>query len=176
MGKRVDNWEELRSLYVVHGKTARQIAVLAGISNSTVSMRARREDWDGQRLAYKSSVAQRGYEMAAATSANENQMIVSESVLIARAYLRTFAQSLKDGTVKTNAKDALEFMKFLSEQMGIKAGKESNGPRVIEGTATPVEDRSEFLRRLVEIARTRVASPGGLGGAAVDGPERARQN
>ena len=176
MAGRIENWDELRALYVVHGKSHREIAKLAGCSNSSISSRAKRDDWEGQRLAYQSSVAQRGYEMAAITKANEGVQIVDESVVVARAYLRVFAQSIRDGTVKTNARDALEFMKFLVEQAGPKGDSQHSDPKVIDGSASPVEGREDLLRRLLDIARTRVAAPGGLGGAAVDDPKRTLPN
>lgn len=177
MAGRLENWEELRALYVIHGKSHREIAQMAGCSNSTVSMRAKREDWEGQRVAYKSSIAQRGYENAAAVVANENAAALRENILISRAYLRVFTQALKDGTIKPNAKDALDMMRFLTEQLAPLANEGTgDGPKIIEGTAVPGGTGSDFLRRLAEVARSRVAAPGGLGGDAVGDPPTTRTN
>jgi len=164
---RVDNWSELERLFVVEGKTAREVARIAGISNSTVSARAKREDWEGRKIAYKARLAQRGYEMTADTVAHEQHEVKRESILVARAYIRTFAQQLAEKKIATNAKDTLEFIRFLSMEMDPSKGEGlKDGPKVIEGTSTPTAGGSgeDFLRRIVEVARTRVAAPGGLGG------------
>lgn len=178
MAAKIENWEELRALYVIHNKSHREIAHMAGCSNSTISVRARKEDWDGQRMAYRASIAQRGYENAAAVVANENAGILRENILLARAYLRLTAQAMKDGTIKPNAKDALEMMRYLTEQLAPLANEGTgDGPRIIEGSAVSVGGAgSDFLRRLVEVARTRVAPPGGLGGDAVGDPPATRTN
>ena len=91
MVTRVDNWSELERLFVVEGMTARKIAATAGISNSTVSARAKREDWEGRRIAYKARLAQRGYEASADAVAHQQVEVRQESILVARAYIRTFA-------------------------------------------------------------------------------------
>jgi len=165
---RVDNWSELERLFVVEGMTARKIATFAGISNSTVSARAKREDWEGRRIAYKARLAQRGYEASADAVAHQQVEVRQESILVARAYIRTFAQQLAEKKVTTNAKDTLEFIRFLASEMDPAKGEGlKDGTKVIEGTAVPTlgsGSGEDFLRRIVEVARTRVAAPGGLGG------------
>jgi hypothetical protein len=176
VGKRIENWPELQAMYVIHNKSHREIAVYAGSSNSTISVRAKRDDWEGKRLAYKASIAQRSYETAAAVVSNQNSAVIEENILVARAYIRLTAQKLREGTLTPNAKDALEFMKFLVEQL---ASKEDPAGRtqVIEGTASVVSGTdTEFLRRLAEAARDRVAGPGGLGEDPVGDSSRTRPN
>ena len=175
MVTRVDNWSELERLFVVEGKTARSIATIAGISNSTVSARAKREDWEGRRIAYKARLAQRGYEQTADAVAHQQQEVRTESILVARAYIRTFAQQLAEKKIATNAKDTLEFIRFLASEMDPVKGEglKDGSTKVIEGTAVPTigsGSGEDFLRRIVEVARTRVAAPGGLGGDPVGEP------
>lgn len=177
MAGKVDNWPDLEKLYVVDGKTHREIARMAGISNSTVSSRARRDDWEGKRVAYKSALARRGYEQTADAVAHEQGAVLRESTLVARAYIRRFAEQLAGNEVKTNAKDTLEFMRFLVDQLNPEKGEGlKDGPTVIEGTAFPTGGGSDFLRRVVELARTRVAEPGGLGGDPLGKPSRTLEN
>jgi hypothetical protein len=175
MAGKVENWPELERMFVVDGKSHREIAVYAGTSNSTISQKAKRDDWTGRRIAYHQAIARRGYETEAAQSAVELDVIRKESTLLARAYLRTFANSIRDGSLKPNAKDALEFMKFLADQDPTGEAAKS-GPTVISGTSVPVEGGDDFLRRIVEVARARVASPGGLGEDPLGDPPTTRTN
>jgi len=177
---RVDNWSELERLFVVEGKTAREIARIAGISNSTVSARAKREDWEGRKIAYKARLAQRGYEQTADAVAHQQQEVRSESILVARAYIRTFAQQLAEKKIATNAKDTLEFIRFLAAEMDpVKGEGLKDSAKIIEGTSVPAlgsGSGEDFLRRIVEVARSRVAAPGGLGGDPLVEPPGALKN
>ena len=172
MAGKVDNWSELERMYVVDGKSHREIARIADISNSTVSQKAKRDDWEGKRLAYQASLNRRGYELAAAEVANEQHLIVKENVLVSRAYIRTFAQQLAEGKVTTNAKDALSFMQFLAETFDATKGEGlKDGPKVIEGSAVSVGDNADLVRRVVEAARSRRAPAGGVDGGVLGRPE-----
>jgi hypothetical protein len=165
MAGRIDNWSELERLYVVEGKTHREIARIAGCSNSSVSQKAKRDDWEGKRIAYKAALSRRGYEMTAESVAHEQQEVRRESILVSRAYIRTFATQLAEGKVQTNAKDTLEFIRFLAGEMDPAKGEGlKDGPKVIEGNAVAVGGNEEFLRRIVDVARTRLAAGRGVGG------------
>lgn len=171
MPTKVSNWPDLEKMYVVDGKTHREIARLAGLSNSTVSAKARTDDWEGKRVAYKSALARRGYEAAAEAVGHEQEAVLRENLIISRAYLRSFAQQLSRGEIKTNAKDAIEFMRFLVDQFDAAKGEGlKDGPKVIEGSAVVTGGNEEFLRRVVELARSRVDAPGGLGADPVGEP------
>lgn len=163
--------DEARAKYVTEGKSCRELGKIYSISHSVIADLARKEDWEGQRLAYRNSVAQRSYEQIADAVSHEQAQIRTESVLVARGYIRQFAKDLAEGQIKTNAKDALEFIKVLASELA-PAG-EGNGPKVIEGSAIPIPGAGagpEFLRRLVEVARERVAAPRGLGAGSVVEP------
>lgn len=179
MAGKVENWSELERLFVVEGKSHREIARIGGVSNSTVSQKAKRDDWEGKRIAYQASLSRRGYELTAETVANEQHVIKSEAVLVSRAYIRSFGQQLAEGKVNTNAKDALEFMKFLIGEMDPSKGEGlKDGPKVIEGSAVSVEGGSDVLRRILEVARdrSRGSSTGSVGDAEVVDPPRPLQN
>jgi hypothetical protein len=177
MSGRIDNWSELERLYVVEGKSHREIAKIAGCSNSSVSAKAKRDDWEGKRIAYKSALSRRGYEMTADAVAHEQQEVRRESVLVARAYIRTFATQLAEGKVATNAKDTLEFIRFLAEQMDPGKGEGlKDGPKVIEGSAVTTGGNEEFLRRVVDVARSRLAAGRGVGGDLLGEPPGTLKN
>lgn len=166
------DYSELEKLYVTEGLSARELARRYGVSHSVVAEKARREDWAGKRMAYQASLARRGYENMAAAVANDHAEVQRESVLVARAYIRKFAQDLSSGKVTTNAKDTVEFMRMLATDLSPERGEGlKDGPKVIEGKAVSGGD-TDFLRRVVELARERVAAPGVLGtGPLVEPPE-----
>jgi hypothetical protein len=177
MAGRIDNWSELERLYVVEGKTHREIARIAGCSNSSVSQKAKRDDWEGKRIAYKAALSRRGYEMTADAVAHEQQEVRRESVLVARAYIRTFATQLAEGKVQTNAKDTLEFIRFLADQMDASKGEGlKDGPKVIDGHAVSVGGNEDFLRRIVDVARARLTPRGGVVGDLLGEPPGTLKN
>lgn len=159
--KKVD-WAAVERAYVTENKSARALAVQFGLSNSTVSAKARTEDWDGKRLAYRNSVSQRSYEKVAESVANESAVIRTESVLAARAYVRKFIEDLRSGEIKTNAKDAVAMIQVLNGTLAPVDGEAKGDPTVIEVIDAP---DNEFLRRLLATARERRggAGAGGLG-------------
>lgn len=170
------DYSELAKLYVTEGLSCRELARRYGVSHSVVAQKARRDDWEGQRAAYKASLARRGYENMAAAVANDHAEVQRESVLVARAYIRKFAQDLSQGKVATNAKDTVEFMKMLATDLSPERGEGlKDGPKVVEGRALPGGD-TDFLRRVVEMARERVAAPGVLGPGPLVEPSEPRQN
>lgn len=170
------NYEELERLYVTEGLSCRELGRRYGVSHSVVAEKARREDWEGKKFAYKASLARRGYENMAAAVASEHAEIQKESILVARAYIRKFAQDMSQGKVTTNAKDAVEFMRMLASELAPEKGEGlKDGPTVIEGKAIPGGD-TDFLRRVVEMARQRVSAPGVLGTGPLVEPADTRPN
>jgi predicted DNA-binding protein YlxM (UPF0122 family) len=170
------DYAELKQLYLSEELSFRQLGERFGISHSAIADRAKREDWEGQRMAFKASMAQREYESLAVVKSSETAQVLSENILIARAYLRRFAQDLKDGKIATNAKDAHLMITFLSETVSPAKGEGSpDAPKVIEGTVLPAGG-AEFLRRVVEVARGRVAAPGNLGADPLVESPRTRPN
>jgi hypothetical protein len=178
MAGKVQNWSELERLYVVESKTHREIARMFDLSNSTVSAKARRDDWEGKRIAYKASLNRRSYELTAESVSHEQHAVKAENVLIARAYIRTFGQQLAEGKIATNAKDTLEFIKFIVSEFDPNKGEGlKSGTTVIEGQAISVNNAGEdVLRRVLEAARARVTAPGGLGADPLVEPPGTRPN
>jgi hypothetical protein len=121
------------------------------VSFSTIAERGRKEDWDGSRRIFEASIARRSYEGIADAVAHEQSQIRSESVLVARAYVRKFAVALAEDKVQMNSKDAIEFIRLLADVLApAKISETKDGPTILEGKA--VRDDG-FLRRVVELAR-----------------------
>lgn len=169
------DYKQLRDLFVTEGKGYRELSRMFPISHSVIADRGRKEDWPGQRQAYQASLARRSYEVAADAVGHEQAQIQKESILVARAYIRTFAGQLQAGTINTNAKDTVEFIKLLANELNPARGEVADAPKVIEGTALPVGD-ADFLRRVVELARERTAPAGVLGPGPLGDPSDSRPN
>lgn len=166
----------LAKLYVTEGLSYRELSRRYGVSHSVIAEKGRRDDWEGQKFAYRSSLARRGYENMAAAVASESAEVAKESILVARAYVRKFAQDLSQGKITTNARDTVEFMRMLASELAPEKGEGlKDDHKVIEGKVLP-GGGTDFLRRVVELARERVAAPGVLGTGPLVEPPESRQN
>jgi len=165
------DWTALEREAVTENKSDREIARKYGLSNSTVSAKARQEDWAGKKLAYRNAVARRSYERVADSVAHEQAEITKESVLAARLYLRSFINGVNDKSIKPNAKDAVEFIKLLIGELTAPDEEKSDG--VISVEQAPDVD---FLRRVVEAARERIVESGGVGPGLLVDPPTTRPN
>jgi hypothetical protein len=173
IGRSIADYKESERLYVIEGKSLREIATIMGLkSNSSVSTVARREDWKGKRQAYLSSIARRSYETAAATVASEQNAIRDEAVLAGRATIRTYLTKLAAGEITVSAKDALVWAQFLVAEMTAGPGMSTEAPDA--RNVTPPD--AELLRRVVDAARERVAPSGGVGPTALVFASDARSN
>lgn len=160
------DWTLLERESVTEGKSDRELARKYGLSNATVSAKNRADDWKGKRLAYKNAIARRSYERVADSVAHEQGEITKESVLAARLYVRKFIADLNSGVIKPNAKDTISFIALLANELTAPA--EEKGDTVISVEQAPDVD---FLRRVLDAARERVAESGGVGpGLLVDPP------
>lgn len=171
--KKVD-WTIVKSLYVTEGKSARELARQFGLSNSTVSAKAKAEDWDGERIVHQKAIERRSYEKVAESVANEQAAIKSESVLAARLYLRKFIEQVNAGQIQTDAKGAATMIQLLTRELTVAEGSgRQDEPTIIEvnGSAD-----TEQLRRLLEVARERRAAPRNMGSTVLGGPQRTRPN
>lgn len=171
--KRVD-WKPIKDAYVTEGKSARELAREHGLSNSTISTRARAEDWDGQKLAYKNAIARRSYEKIADSVAHEQTEITKESVLAARMYVRTFINDLQSGAIKPNAKDTIAFIALLISELRPQSSQETDhAPDILTVEQAPDGDT---LRRILDAARAHVADPGSMGTGVLVEPPSTRPN
>jgi hypothetical protein len=174
MATKVD-YDELKKLYVTEHKSYRELSRMFPIvSFSTIAERGRKEDWDGSRRIFEASIARRSYEGIADAVAHEQSQIRSESVLVARAYVRKFAVALAEDKVQMNSKDAIEFIRLLADVLApAKISETKDGPTILEGKA--VRDDG-FLRRVVELARGGIAPAGGAGPGLLVSPPGTRSN
>jgi len=163
-GRSTIDYKEAERRYVVEGQSVRQIARDMGLKSwSSMNAIALREDWRGRRQAYLSSIARRSYETAAATVASEQTQIRNEAVLAARASIRQYLEDLKDKKVTISPKDAHLWATFLLSEMTAPTGMSTEAPDA--RNVTPPD--ADLLRRVVEAARERVASTGGVGPTAL---------
>ena len=170
-GPRKVDWKVLERESVIEGKSDREIARSWGLSNATVSAKHRADDWTGKRLAYQNAMSRRSYEKVAESVANEQAEVTKESVLAARLYLRKFIADVNAGTIKPNAKDAIGMIQLLVTQLTAPAEEKTDVPVVVE--QTPDVD---FLRRVLETARERVAESGDVGPGLLVNPPTPRPN
>jgi len=140
-------------MFVVQEMGIREVARHFGVSPSAVSSFAKREDWIGKRMAYKSAIARRSYESMADRVAAEKNEIAKESVLAARATIRKYLNDLAAGKVSVTAKDAELMMRFLVQELAPHEGPSHEPPMK---DVTPPDH--EFLRKVIETARGRVAA------------------
>jgi transposase-like protein len=159
--------------FVTGEVSIRELARRHGVSFSSLAKHARDNDWQGKKVAYKSSLARRGYEAMAAEVASQEGQIREENIMIMRATLRVYAERLKNGEVPISAKDAMDAVRvlatLLTEPEGVKDDR-----TIIEGSARTVD--ADFLRRVGEAARRRLNAPGAVAGTAFGESERTRPN
>ena len=172
-GRATIDYKEAERRYVVEGKSLRAISKEMGLKSwSSMAAIAKRDDWAGKRQAYLSAIARRSYETAAATVANEQNVIRDETVLAGRATIRAYIQGISDGSIKPNARDAQVWAAFLLDAVSQVDGPSNEEPDV--RNVTPPD--ADVLRRVVEAARRQVAPAGGVGPALVVVPPNTRSN
>ena len=172
-GRAVIDYKEAERLYVVEGKSLRGIATELGLrSNSSISAIARRDDWNGKRQAYLAAIARRSYEVSAATVAEQGKEIRDEAVLAGRATIRAYLNDLAAGNVKVSPRDAQAWAAFLLAEMTAPSSPSTEAPNV--RNVTPPD--TDHLRRVVELARERVAPAGSLGADPLVDPSTTRPN
>lgn len=163
--------QALEQEYVTSDISIRALAARHSVSWSTVASWAKKEDWKGKRVAYKAALSKRGYEVMAAEIASQQGVIKEESVAVLRATLRAYAQLLRNGEIKVTPKDAIEAVRELRAAT-------TEPDEVKEATVVTVGASADpdFFRRIVETARKRVATAGGVEGTSPPGPANARPN
>lgn len=172
-GRAIADYKEAERQYVTERKSIRAICRDMGLRSwSGMATVAKRDDWEGKRVAYESAIARRSYEVSAATVANQNKEIRDEAVLAGRATIRQYLMDLKDKKVTVTPRDAQIWAAFLLAETREETGPSTEVPNV--RNVTPPD--AELLRRVVEAARERVAPTGGLGPAALVEPAEPRPN
>ncbi len=151
MATKVD-YDQIRQEYITSALSARELARRYGISNGTLSARIRAENWDDHRQAYRDSVTRRAYERTADKYAAEQAEIHDESIIVARATLRRYAEQLRNGDVNVTTKDAMLAIGVLRTLMGEPST--ISEARTIEFSAGGLD--GDALRRLLEVARARL--------------------
>jgi hypothetical protein len=165
------DYASLEKMYVLEEKTYSALARFAGVSPQSVAEYARRHDWPGKRAAYQSSLSRRGYENVAATVASQTAEIKMESISVARATLRAYANALVSGQVVPTAKDAALMIDLLAKELVPDDGRDHES--TIVSTISP---DSDFLRRVVDAARGKFSGTGDVEGAILGGSTRTRSN
>lgn len=155
------DYAPVRREYVTSDVSINELARRLGISNSTLAERARAEGWYDERAAYRSAVAKRAYEGVADKVGAEKAAIENERVNVLRATLRRYAQQLVAGEINVTPKDAIEASKALKEFTTEPGdGKDKDGEIIVPvGRELP----SEWLRRVLDIARERGSPAGSVG-------------
>lgn len=172
-GRALADYKEAERQYVIERKSIRAICRDMGLKSwSGMAVVARREDWDGKRIAYEQSIARRSYEVSAATVANQNKEIRDEAVLAGRATIRQYLADLRDKKVTVSPRDAQIWAAFLLSETQSETGPSTEVPDV--RNVTPPD--AELLRRVVEVARERVAPARGVGPAALVESSESRPN
>lgn len=159
--------------FVTGGLSQAEIARKYGLTPASVSERARREDWKGQRLAFQNSLARRSYEKVAESVANEKAQHVTEAIAVARATLRRYAQQLAAGQVNVTPKDAAMMAELLVKTLDPDGVPNTDESRPVIDVSP---DSAEFLRRAVEAARGRLNPSGVLEGTVLEGAKGTRPN
>ena len=167
------DYTAVKQEYITTDVSLNELARRLGISNSTIAERARKEEWKLERDAYRSAVTTKTYEKVADKVATERSAIETERISVLRATLRQYAKQMIAGEIAVSPKDALEASKALREWTGEGTGPETEGEIVVPvGREIP----SEWLRRVLEIARDRGSAAGGVGGDRGAGTKGARIN
>jgi hypothetical protein len=150
------DYDKLEKMYVTEDRSDAELAKLAGVTPQSVSEYGKRNDWPGKRAAYKSALARRGYEQVAEAVAYKKTQIIEESITVARATLRAYANGILEGKIPVSAKDAAEMIRLLVKELAPDDSRDQrDAPVVINGTAD-----ADFYRRLVETAQERLARGG----------------
>jgi hypothetical protein len=160
------DYTKLEQEFVTSKLSIREIGRRNDIPFGSIAEYARSHDWTSKRAAYQSSLSRRTYERVADEVANEEAAITKESVLVLRATLRRYAEQLKDGVISVTPKDAVLAIQTLSVMLTNSDRDEGN---IIEGSVAPERPDAEWLRRVVDVARSRAAA----GDVAADFDERA---
>lgn len=172
-GRAIADYKEAERQFVTEGKSIRAICRDMGLTSwSGMAAVARRDDWSGKRAAYNSAIARRSYEVSAATVANQNKEVRDEAVLAGRMTLRQYIKDLSSGDIKINSRDAQVWAAFLIAETAEQGGPSTEVPDV--RNVTPPD--SDLLRRVVEVARERVAPARSMGPASLVEPADARPN
>jgi len=158
---------DLEREFVTGETTIRALAKKYDMSFSTLAYHARKEldeqpNWYDKKRAYKGSVDRQRYERIADRHASDMMEIHEESITVARATLRAYAQQLKDGEVKVSTKDAMLAVTVLQTLMG--------EPSTISEERSvafriPGFESEDSLRALIELARARIV-PGAVAGGS----------
>jgi hypothetical protein len=149
--------------FVTSDISIRSLAGKNGVSFSSLAKHAREQDWAGKRLAYKSTLARRGYEAMAQTLAEDEANIRIESITVLRATLRQYAQRLAKDQVPIGVKDAVEAVRMLATLLTAEEGVKDDNT-LAAGARTVSGPDADVLRGLVEAARGRLASARVLAG------------
>ena len=172
-GRALADYKEAERQFVIERKSIRAICRDMGLKSwSGMAAVAKREDWEGKRIAYEQSIARRSYETSAATVANQNREIRDEAVLAGRATIRQYLMDLKDKKVTVSSRDAQVWAAFLLAETREEGGPSTEVPDV--RNVTPPD--AELLRRVVEVARERVAPARSVGPAALVESSESRPN
>jgi hypothetical protein len=172
-GRQTNDYKEDERLFVVEGKSYRDIEAITGHSFAAIGNKARKDDWKGKRQAYMNAIARRSYENIASSIVAESTEIKNEAILAGRATIRSYLNALQKGEVKVNPKDAQLWAAFLMAELTPgHADTSSEVPDV--RNVTPPD--SDLLRRVVEAARERVAPAGSVGPAPLVEPSSSRPN
>jgi hypothetical protein len=170
-GRASIDYKEAERRFVIEGQSLRQIAADMGLkSNSSISTVARRDDWAGKRAAYNAAIARRSYEVSAAAVADQGKQIKDETILAGRATIRAYIKAVTEGTITPNARDAQVWAAWLVSEATAPADANPEGPDARNVTPPDLDE----LRRVVEAARRRVGSTGGLGTGALVLPANPR--
>lgn len=169
--QRKADYKALEAMYVTEGKTYSECARTGGVSPQSVSEYGRRHDWPGKRAAYEAALSRRGYAEVAQHIAHQGAEIKSESIAVARATLRAYAQALVDKTVVPTAKDAAAMIQLLVKEL-TPEGERDHSDTIV----STIGPDSEFLRRVAEAARGKFSGPGDMAGALLGGATRTREN
>jgi hypothetical protein len=173
MGGRPRLWDpkKVEQEFVTSDLSIRELARRSNVSYSSMAKHARDNDWNGKRMAYKSSLSRQTYERMAAEIADQEGIIREESILVLRASLRRYAEQLAAGEVTITTKDAVEVVKAIKDMMR----EPDDGKRDADNARTVSKPDAEHLRRIAEAARGR-SRPVVLEGTAGPGEQGTRPN
>lgn len=157
------NYAAIEKEFVTGEESLRELARRHDVAWSSLASKSRRDAWMDKRSAFRDSVNRRSYERVADRYAAEQGEIRSESVMVMRATLRRYAQQLQKGEISVNTKDAVAAVQTLQLLLGEPTARSEN--KVIEFSTGGVAP--DDLRRLVELARTRIVE-----GSLAAGTER----